>query len=316
MVISSLVSQSKPVYGPDFRVYTIALWWQPQTAGTLLPLQANDITAVKKSIFFPRLPPLVLDIYKLSSDFMWPRRRRGFKRKKKAEKELSSPLQAEVAAGFIIGVGTSTTGSRPPASGQRAAHTVTCCLTAEQKWSRVMNAVYTQTLSRLWSLIPDAPTTTTQQLLNANDLAAVTRVLPILPTCVFSEPTWVYWPRLYPGDRSSGTLSPAGCCRNSAWSSVCVTACCRQPPPPAVSPLEGPNLVGDAEALSHWNQNISSRESREGNPTVSHAAFTLSLLFKSQNRGDCYITTYHGGDLHWWTSTKSLQDRNKQKKKT
>lgn len=63
--------------------------------------------------------------------------------------ELSSPLQAEAAAGFIIGVGTSATGSRPPASGQRAAHTVACCLTAEQNvlcYECSININITQTL--------------------------------------------------------------------------------------------------------------------------------------------------------------------------
>lgn len=99
-------------------------------------------------------------------------------------------------------------------------------------------------------------------------------------TCVFSNPTWVYWPRLCQGGRSSGTPSPFGCCRNSAWSSACAPACCQQPPPPAASPLEEPNLVGDAEALSNWNQNISSTESREGNPAVSHCCLFPLTAFR------------------------------------
>lgn len=57
-------------------------------------------------------------------------------------------------------------------------------------------------------------------------------------------------------------------------------------------------------------------ESREGSPTVSHAAFTLQLLFKSQNRGDCYITACHGVDSFWRTSPKSFKDWHKKQNKT
>lgn len=61
-VISGLVNQLKPaaVYWPYFLLLTVTWWWQPRT---LLPLQANEITAVKNVFFsLSRFPHLVLDI--------------------------------------------------------------------------------------------------------------------------------------------------------------------------------------------------------------------------------------------------------------
>lgn len=124
--------------------------------------------------------------------------------------------------------------------------------------------------------------------------------------CVFSYSTWVYWPRLYPGGRSSGTPSPTGRCRHSAWSSLCAPWCRQQPPPPAVAPPEDPNLDGDTEALTNWNQNTASSPAKPI-PTVSHCAFTHQLFVKMQNREQCYITGYRGNDLHLWMSPKKIK---------
>lgn len=91
--------------------------------------------------------------------------------------------------------------------------------------------------------------------------------------CLFLMLTWEYWPRWYPDGRSSDTQSPAGCCRHSAWSSPSVLGHRQQPPPPAVSPPEAPNLVGDKESLSKRDSNIASTPA---NPTISHPVSILT----------------------------------------
>lgn len=100
------------------------------------------------------------------------------------------------------------------------------------------------------------------------------------PVC-FPMLTWVYWPRWYPGGRSSGIQSPASCCRHSVWSSVSLL-----PPLPGVSSPEDPNL-SETRKAAQWSK-IQSINSSKAKPTDSLYCFSLygsftSLLYNVYN---------------------------------
>lgn len=114
--------------------------------------------------------------------------------------------------------------------------------------------------------------------------------------------TWAYWPRWCPDGRSSGTQSPGGCCRHSAWSSLSVLGHCHWPPLPAVSSPEDPNLVQDKEPLSNCDPYTTSTPAKPNQLSVASAStlFHFYCFSKHKTDGDAtrlLCTEFAGEDM-------------------